>query len=293
MRRTLDSLHPAVTAIYFISVLLMTMLCMDPVCVVESLCVGSLCLGGLVGFGKTFRRLALLLPLALAVAAVNAAFNHRGVTRLATLPSGNWLTWESVLYGLTASGMLIAALIWFAALSEVLTSDKLIALIGHVLPRLAMVLSMALRLTPRLSERFRDVSDARSAVSGKADSRRGRVLEAMTVFSAALTWAIENAAETAESMRARGYGLPGRSAYSPYRFTKHDASCLLWLLICLAAVAALALADSFSFSFYPSIDAAPWEKRGTAAVVTAALGLSPWLWTSLEGLRWKLSVRNN
>ncbi len=45
-----------------------------------------------------------------------------------------------------------------------------------------------------------------------------------------VTWSLENAIETADSMRARGYGLPGRTSFSIYRFDSRDSSALAWLV---------------------------------------------------------------
>ncbi len=47
-----------------------------------------------------------------------------------------------------------------------------------------------------------------------------------------ITWSLENAIETADSMRSRGYGLPGRSAFSIYRMDSRDKLALMWLSFC-------------------------------------------------------------
>lgn len=44
--------------------------------------------------------------------------------------------------------------------------------------------------------------------------------------------------ETADSMKSRGYGLPGRTAFSLYRYSRRDRLLLLWLALCGAYVAA-------------------------------------------------------
>ena len=42
------------------------------------------------------------------------------------------------------------------------------------------------------------------------------------MVSILVTWALENAIETADSMKSRGYGLKGRTAFSIYRFNRRD-----------------------------------------------------------------------
>ena len=47
------------------------------------------------------------------------------------------------------------------------------------------------------------------------------------------TWSLENAIETADSMKSRGYGLPGRTAFSIFRFDRRDKLALPVLLGCV------------------------------------------------------------
>ena len=47
-----------------------------------------------------------------------------------------------------------------------------------------------------------------------------KIRYALNMVSILVTWALENAIETADSMKSRGYGLRGRTAFSIYRFTE-------------------------------------------------------------------------
>ena len=44
----------------------------------------------------------------------------------------------------------------------------------------------------------------------------------MRALSVTVTWALENAVVTADSMKSRGYGLPGRTAFARQRFDGRD-----------------------------------------------------------------------
>lgn len=57
--------------------------------------------------------------------------------------------------------------------------------------------------------------------------------------------------ETADSMKGRGYGLPGRTAFSVYRFTRRDGAALACLLAIGAMVIAGSLLGGTHFSFIP------------------------------------------
>ena len=105
-----------------------------------------------------------------------------------------------------------------------MTSDKFVYLFGRLIPALSLVLSMALRFVPKFQAQFHVVSEAQRCI-GRDVSDGGvirRIRNAVTIFSIMLTWSLENAIETADSMKSRGYGLPGRTAFSIYRFDDRD-----------------------------------------------------------------------
>ena len=76
---------------------------------------------------------------------------------------------------------------------------------------------------------------------------------AITVLSIMVTWALENAIETADSMKSRGYGLKGRTAFSIYRFDERDRMVLLWLGFSGFYLACGVIASAFGFRYFPSI----------------------------------------
>lgn len=254
-----SSCHPAVNFLYFALVLLFTMFAASPAVLVPSLLCALCYAGSLSGWKEVRRSLAYLLPLALMAAVVNPAFNHRGATVLAHLPSGNPLTLESILYGLSAALMLAAVLLWFSCYTQVMTSDKFIYLFGRVIPALSLVLSMTLRLVPRLKAQYRVVSDAQWC-AGRDVGRGGlieRLRRGIAILSILVTWSMENAIETADSMKARGYGLPGRSAFSIYRWEERDKALLLWLGTCGFYLACGWAAGALEWQWYPTVAAAP------------------------------------
>jgi energy-coupling factor transporter transmembrane protein EcfT len=90
-----------------------------------------------------------------------------------------------------------------------MTSDKFVYLFGRIIPSMSLLLSMTLRFVPRFIAQIKVVSNAQKCV-GRDASNGGvvqRVRNAITILSIMVTWALENAIETADSMKSRGYGL--------------------------------------------------------------------------------------
>ena len=207
------------------------------------------------GRGAAQFTLKFCLPMLLLTAILNPAFSHGGVTILAYLPTGNPLTMESILYGLSAGTMLACALLWFRSFNRVITSDKFVYLFGRILPVLSLVLSMTLRFVPRFKAQLCAVAQGQRSIG--RDVSRGslwsRTRTAITILSVTVTWALENAIETADSMKSRGYGLRGRTAFSIYRFDERDRNMMCWLGFCGLFLLAGGIAHGFDFRYFPSV----------------------------------------
>lgn len=280
--------HPLVNFLFFALVLGGTMVFMHPV----SLCIS---LAGALGYSiylKGWKRgsLPVLLPMMLMAAILNPAFNHEGMTILTYLPSGNPLTLESIAYGIAAGGMLAAVILWFSCYTEVMTSDKFVYLFGRILPALSLLLSMTLRFVPRFKAQFQVVREAQKCVGRDISngSILSRVKHMVTIFSIMVTWALENAIETADSMKSRGYGLPGRTAFSIYRFQERDKIALLWMLFCGCYIGCGAFLGGLKWRYFPTIQGValtPWTV--SLHLVYLALCYTPVALDRREDWKWK------
>ena len=139
MNDAFSHLHPAASFVFFAAVITLTMLYMHPVLLIISLTAAA---GYVWHFGKT---LIYLVPFLLFMSALNALFNHAGVTPLFYLSNGNAVTKESLTFGFYASVMFSAVILWFECFNVVMTSDKLLCLFGRLSPSVSLLLSMALR----------------------------------------------------------------------------------------------------------------------------------------------------
>ena len=288
-RDTFSSYHPLVNFLYFGLVLLFTMCFMHPVCLLSSF-TAAFCYGvNLNGRNSLRFTLRYLLPLFLLTLVLAPAFTHEGVTLLCYLPSGNPLTLESVFYGAAAAVMFAAVILWLFCYTEVMTSDKFVYLFGRIIPALSLVLSMALRFVPRFKTQLRAVSQAQRGLSGDGfpEGITVRLRNGIAAFSVLITWCMENAIETADSMKSRGYGLPGRSAFSVYRLEERDAAVLFWLIFCGIYVFSVGLAGAFEWNYFPCMTGGKTSLFSLSFfAVYLALCLTPVVINRREARRW-------
>ncbi len=282
--------HPVVNFTYFTAVILFAMIFMHPACLGISLTCSFLYAVMLNG-KKAFRfHLFFLAPMLLIMALVNPVFNHEGATILWYLPGGNPLTMESVLYGVAAAMMLASVLSWFSCYNVVMTSDKFIYLFGRVIPSLSLMFSMILRFVPRFKAQLKVVANARKSIGQDAsgESLVHKAKEGLKILSVMLTWSLENAIETADSMKSRGYGLPGRSAYSLYVFTKRDGWTMLGLVALIAYILISSFCGGLSFAYFPSLRSVSISAHFVSILIAYVLLCSmPIIIEIREAVKWK------
>ena len=246
--------HPLINFIYFTAVIVFSIIFVHPICLVTSLLCSvmySIILNG----KKALKFIAMLLPLMLISALINPAFNHEGVTVIAYLPSGNPLTLESILYGIVAASMVATVICWFSCFNKIMTSDKFIYLFGRIIPSLSLILSMTFRFVPKFKEQLQEVSNAQKSMG--RDTSEGsvfaRVKNSIRILSAVITWSLENAIDTSDSMKSRGYGLTGRTAYSNSVFDKRDVTALIYLAVMITYFLIGALLGKIHYRYFPSM----------------------------------------
>ncbi|MDD4780463.1 MAG: energy-coupling factor transporter transmembrane component T [Tissierellia bacterium] len=258
MKDAFSSYHPLVNFSYFVFVFAFSMVFMYPVCLGISLVCSFIYSISLRGKRAVKFNFVFLLPMMLVTAIINPAFNHEGATILMYLHTGNPLTLESIVYGIAASAMLAAMVCWFSCYNEIMTSDKFVYLFGRIIPSLSLILSMALRFIPRFKTRIKEVSEAQRCIG--RDVSNGSIIEraghGIRILSIMITWSLENAIETADSMRSRGYGLQGRTAFSIYKFDRRDKKALISIFILGMFVLIGGILGGLKWRYFPTMKGA-------------------------------------
>lgn len=285
--RFFERYHPAALLAYFAAVLLIAMFAGSPLTAALALA-GGLCFAATMTTAKEkLADLTFYLPLVLLVTVTNPLFSHNGVTPLFFL-NGRAVTLEAILYGAGLGVTLWAVLLWCRCWSRIMTSEKLLYLFGRVIPKLSLVLSMALRYVPLLRRQAKKLERAQQVLGLYASERYfDRLRSKLAVYSGLVGWSLENAVEVSRSMKARGYGLKGRTAYANYHFTRRDAALLAFSLCAAGLYLTAGVLGYGSFTYYPAlsgIDTRPLALAGEAAF--AALAFAPFLIEGRQTLQW-------
>ena len=263
MINSFKSYHPVINFYYFFMVILFSMFFMHPVFLGISL-VGSITYSMLLNGRRAVKfNFLYMIPMLLLIALINPIFSHEGATVLFYFQDTS-ITLESLLYGIAAAVMFVSVIIWFSCYNSVMTSDKFIYLFGKAIPSLSLIFSMVLRFIPMLKERTKVIAHAQKCMG--RDVSHGSVLQrarnGIHIVSILTTWSLENAIETADSMRSRGYGLKGRTNFSIYRFDRRDRAALAVLILLFLLVCIGAFFGENTIQYFPTIEMPDYRPFG-------------------------------
>jgi len=278
--------HPTVNLAFFAAALGMTMFIQQPIYLLISMLSGCSYLFYLRGKKGMLQQVGYLLPILIMMAVINPIFNHEGITVLWYLHNDNPVTLEAICFGLAYAVMMGASIVWFNCLNTVFTSDKIIYLFGRVMPALSLMISMTLRFVPRFKNFLQNVMNTQKAMHTPQNSKE-KLQQALSAFSATLSWAMEQSIVSADSMKSRGFGLQGRTAFSIYLFEKRDKMAMIVLLLLCMGAAIPCLTGYTDWKYYPSLSGALLGPIQVAAYICyAGMCLLPLIIDLTEDCKW-------
>ena len=138
---------------------------------------------------------------------------------------------------------------------KIVSSDKVIYLLGRIWPRLSLFVSILLRFVPQIVVRFSRVNKAQTSIGRGVGQGNifAKIRNAVRVTSIVITWTLENFVDSGLSMKSRGFTLKGRSAYSLYRFDNRDRSVVITMFFCLTVIAMAIMLDQTKMLINPQI----------------------------------------
>lgn len=252
-------LHPACAFALLCMLILLSAFSLSPAVIAFSLC-GSVAFCALTGGAWGQVKLSAMLILLFAV--TNPLFSHAGETVLFYL-NYNAVTVESIVYGAKIGGMMAGSLCWFAAFARVLDTERLLYLFGRVLPKTALLLCAGERMALQIKRRHASIAESQKQALSQEDSAVGKMRFHARVLSVTMSVTLEQAVQSGQSMKARGYGLKGRTSYGLFRFGRSDALFLaVSVLLAGFAAAGMLTEDKFLLACFGVLCALPAIREG-------------------------------
>lgn len=288
IRSALEIYHPAVGLIYFAAVVIGAMFFFNPLYIFSGLLCAFASGIMICGARRIVKVIIFTLPLFILIALLNPLVNHGGITPLFYI-GGNAFTLEALAYGLCSGAVLLLVVTWFLSYNRVVTPERFLFLFGAFAPAAALLVTMTQRMIVLFTRRARMIGEAQKTLlcdpsHGGFKSRLENGLRATGIL---LTWSMEDGLDTADSMKARGYGAARRTNFSIYRFRLQDALTVV-LIIALFATSLLGYLTLGQFRCYPSLSLPLLSEWGACSLgAYLALGLLLPLAELLEVVKWR------
>lgn len=249
------SVHPLPGFLYYAVLMVLSVLLFHPLFLMTAL-FAMIGLNFLHDGGKQLRPwIRYYVLVGLIIILVNPLFSHRGAHILFYL-FDNPITLESILYGFTMMLSILTILVAFVSYNQIITSTKFIFLFSRISPKITLLMVIALRFVPLLQRRLKEISlvQRTRGIQTTQGTLRNRLKDGMKQQQIVLTWSLEEAVQTADSMNARGYGLGKRSSYEAYSMELRD-----WLVLMFMASTVVGCLVGWYFGFglltiYPAVE---------------------------------------
>ena len=288
MQNSFSEYNPIINFVFYFSVIAFGMFFMHPVYIAVSLILSTIYYLMLKG-RQGLKFLLFMVVIIFFSACINPLFNSYGDNVLFTFASGRNYTLDAMLYGFASGTMLVNILIWFASYNIVMCSDKFIYLFGKVLPSLSLVLSMVMRYVPNFENKLKVIVTARRCIGKVPESNtKAEKFENISVIMGILTsWALEGGVITADSMKARGYGLTPRTSFAIYRFDSRDKSLLAIVLSLIGIIIFASSKGGTYVQYYPRFEVASLNISGFLGMLAfLVLASIPVIINTMEAIVW-------
>ena len=232
MQTRFERLHPLVTFLYYAGSVALFILMLHPV---------FLGLGFIIilvinllqdRFQGVRRWLIFILFTFLLMLIMNPLFNERGRHVLFEINQHRF-TLEALFYGGMNALAIIGIIVIFVSYNIVMTPNKQLFLFAKILPQFAVLLMLTLRFIPLMRRRLEEISVIQKSKGFSVSQGKWqyKMKNALLFVQALLTYSLEEAIQTADSMKARGYGTGKRTTYEHFTIYKGDMIAVLYLVL--------------------------------------------------------------
>ena len=290
MQLGFKSVHPISAFAFYVFAFVLSMTASHPFLLAVSFIAGLVYDIKLSGEKSFLFLLKVILPMICLITLFNGIFSHYGVTVLFKMHNGNNFTLEALIFGLVFSIRTASALLWLNSFNEIITSDKFIFLFGRVSPKIALVISMVLRFIPLVRSQSEEIKKTEKGIGNLPTDKNfiGKIRHGARRLSILISWTLEKGIDSADSMKSRGYVLPGRTSFNSYTFTLKDALFLILSLISSGMF--FYVGAEYKANYNPVIDIPMPDLLSVILIVIIAFVLLiPTLYDLWEERKWSIS----
>ena len=283
----MKSLNPIVSFVYFCGVIFLGILLLHPIYLVISVVLSFI---AVVRYCKnSMRKFWSYFLIILFLTFTNPLLNTRGDTVLFKYFDRAY-TFEAVVYGFVLAMLFITVLNWFSCYSAVITNSEFIYIFGRILPASSLLFSMVTRFIQIYSIRAKTVISSRRGIGLLRDGKLSATVKNAGLSLSTLTSAVlEDSLITANSMKARGYGLDHRTSYSAYKFRKKDFIFLSITIILVGVMVYSIIKGGTTAQFIPAIEIAGSSPSYYAGILSYTLLLIlPTALSILKEIKWNI-----
>lgn len=284
------SFHPLPCFFFYVGAMVLGMIVTHPVYILTLL----LLLVMLVALNQEFHALLSMIkfyvPISLLYVLINPLFSHRGQHILFYF----WdqpVTLESFAYGMYSTVNLLIILVLFISLNAVITPARFLYLFGSIFPKIGLLIVMSIRFVPLLKRRLSEISSVQKmkGIDVGHGSLRKRMVDGMKLLQILLTLCLEDALQTADAMKAKGFGSGPRSRYEEFVMRSRDWGLLGLLFGLFIGCMVFRLFGYGTYRIFPTLEVVTmqgWEMLSYvcfalfAAVPVIIEAREVWLWQS-------------
>lgn len=241
--------------IYFVVVIILCLLFNNPI-LLFTIILSNIFLSYSDDGGKTLKsHIKIYSFMIISVALINPLISTQGENILFYIVNRP-ITLESLIFGAVMALSITAMLISFTVFNQFITAEKLLYIINLAFPKSGLLSVMIVRLIPLFRLRIRDIADVQKTRGG--DIYEGKTVQrlknAMGIVNSLVFWSIDDAFQSAQIMRARGFGCGKRSFYHIFKMDKYDR---IWAVLFALGGALLIINGVFwklgTFDIYPQL----------------------------------------
>ncbi len=254
-------IHPGIFIVYFMILIVFAFLFNNPYYIL-TFGVMILVLITLQGSVSEIKSTAkVFLPLVLFITILNMFFSHVGNTHI-YIYGTYYVTLEAIIYGIIMAITFFLVTLTFLAYNTYVSYQDMLYVFSKKYPNISMIIIMSLRFVPLIQKRSKELHElSKLKNNNEKISYREKLSQLIHNLGLVVSWSLEEAMQTASSMKARGYNITKRTSYLEYKFNKIDVVLAIVILTTVIisliglynGIGSILIYPEFKFSFsqYP------------------------------------------